>query len=226
MFAMIIFYRSCSLPPDESRRWSGFTILKRLELRMKRSPGSFKMWLIAANIVFSLIISLSCCGPSDSDSSPQTPGESSEKGSSATGEGDSQGERVGTASGRPPSMIEKIAQGKKEKKVVMVELYDKECEYCLKMDRVLKKKSVKGALKDIIHTRVIPTDEGVIEEFGLTQSPSYMFFDLNGEYMPDYLDGYRSSGRFVAEIENFKLRAQGAAEKPVADCNHPDFQKG
>ena len=187
-----------------------------------RSSRSVKMWLIAVNVVLSLVITLSCCGPSDPDGSSKAP----EGGSVVSEAAGKVEEHTGTAAGRPTQMLESIKQGIEEKKVVMVELYDKECEYCLKMDRVLKKKSVKNALADIIHIRVIPYNKGVIDEFGLTQSPSYMFFDLQGKYMPDYLDGYRSSGRFVAEIENFKLRAQGKEEKPVPECNHPDFQKG
>jgi hypothetical protein len=44
--------------------------------------------------------------------------------------------------------------------------------------------------------------------------------------MGPFLDGYRSSRRFVAEIENFKLMADGKPTNELKKDFHRDFGKG
>jgi len=183
---------------------------------MKSSTEHRTTWLMAATILLTLLVSLSCCGTGESTNDNPTASSADASASTPTNE----------PAARPAVMTEALEKGRDENRIVVIELYDVTCEYCTKMDRVLKKKSVINALADLIHVRITPEDEDVIEEFGMTQSPSFLFFKPNGEYMGPYLDGYRSSKRFVAEIENFNLRNQGLAEKELPEDNHPSFGKG
>ncbi len=176
------------------------------EQNMKNTIGSNTTWFLIFTLILPVTLFLSCCEPT----------ECSNESSTATEK----------AVSRPPQMVDSLKQGTIENKIVMVELYDETCPYCIKMDRVLKNRKVKNALKDMLHVRIFPKDEEVIEEFGLTQSPSYLFFKPGGELMDFYLNGYRSSKVFAAEIENFKLRSQGKDEKPLPNGRHPDFEKG
>jgi thioredoxin-related protein len=179
---------------------------------MKQSAGQKTMWLISVNILLSLLLSLSCCGP-DKGTEGTTPAEGTEAGDS-------------TVAPRSQEVLDAIARGEKENKVVLIELYDDTCNFCIDMDKVLKKKYIKEALAGLVHVRVTIEDEKLIEEFGLTQSPTYLFFKPDSEYMGPYLDGYRSSKRFVAEINNFILRAEGKPELDLEEDMHPNFGKG
>lgn len=188
---------------------------------MKLSQGLFSTWLLTVTIFTSLVLSLSCCSD-DTDGAPAPDASSSSSESAGPGE-------ATTPAGdyaKPPQMVTAIKKGADEGKIVMIELYDETCEYCTAMDRVLAKENVKAALADLIHERIGVEDEGVIEHFGFTQSPSYIFFKTDGEFMGPFLDGYRSSRRFVAEIENFKLMAAGKPTEKLKKDFHRDFGKG
>jgi len=158
-----------------------------------------------------LILSLACCGPEDNGSAP------AEGAPEALNAEDYQ---------RPANMIEALAKGKTENKIILVELHDEICNYCVDMDRVLKKKPVIEALSRLVHVRITVDDEGVIEHFGLSQSPSYLFFKPDGTYMAPFLNGYRPSKRFVAEIENFERAVRGEPAIDLPREKHPNFEKG
>jgi len=157
------------------------------------------------------ILSLACCGPEDKPSVPV--------------EGDREILNAEDYQ-RPTNMIEALAKGKSENKITLVELYDETCNFCVDMDRVLKKKPVIDAVSRLIHVRITVDDEGVIEHFGLTQSPSYLFFKPDGTHMAPFLDGYRPSKRFVAEIENFERLVRGEPAIELPREKHPKFEKG
>ncbi|MEW6742649.1 MAG: thioredoxin family protein [Planctomycetota bacterium] len=126
----------------------------------------------------------------------------------------------------PAAIAEALARGRKEQRVVMVELFDRNCIYCRKMQPVWSAESVKQALQRVIHVRITPADSSVIEKFDLFQSPTILFFKPGGELMEARLDGFRSAEVFAAEIANAELLAQGKPARPVPRDPHPDFGKG
>ncbi len=171
-------------------------------------------WIFVFSVLSLLILSLACCGPEEN-------GKNGGKGTVDDPAGDSPKDYE-----RPANMIAALEKGKAEDKLVLVELYDDTCNFCVDMDRVLKKKPVIEALSKLVHVRITVEDEGVIEHFGLTQSPSYLFFKPDGTFLGNYLDGYRPSKRFVAEIENFQRIARGESAVDLGNEKHPNFQKG
>jgi thiol:disulfide interchange protein len=176
------------------------------EFDMKRSASHHTLWLLAGSLLFSFLLSLSCCGPDDTDAAGGS-----------------------TGGGESGLVADALARGKSENKIVMVELYDKSCPTCIKMERVLKKSSVKKALESLVYARITPDDEGyydLAKKHELTQVPSMVVYESNGKVMEPLLDGYRSSRRLVAEIENYNLIAQGKPGKELPKDNPRDFGKG
>jgi len=179
---------------------------------MNHPTGRYTSLLVTGAILLSFLLSLSCCG-------------SAEKGVVGAPAG-SAASPAAPSSKRPPQMLKALAEGKKEGRIVMVQLYDPTCIYCRNMDKVLAKKSVKDALAGLVQVRVSVEEEGIIEEFGMTESPTFLFFKPKGGFMEPMLEGYRSSRRFAAEVENFKLMAEGKEPKKLKKDHHPDFGKG
>jgi len=181
---------------------------------MNQTSESASIWYIGLSLALLLILSLSCC-------------ESSEKATPTPGGGDGDAASSMNAEGvYPEDVVKAMARGKKENKITVVELYDKECPYCLQMNGTLKNKAVLGLMKDLVHVRITPEEEGMIEEFGLMESPTFMFFKPDGEYVEPFIQGFRSPGVFTAELANYKLMAEGKEGQPVPKDSHPDFGKG
>lgn len=178
---------------------------------MTSCNNAHRSWLYFFCVLSLFVLTLACCGPEDGSSA------------SATGAPETPGSKDYQ---RPANMIDALAKGTAENKIVLVELYDETCNFCLDMDRVLKKKPIVNAMSRLVHVRITVDDEGVIEHFGLTQSPSYLFFKPDGTFMAPFLDGYRPSKRFLAEIENFERRARGEPAIVLPRERHPNFEKG
>ncbi|MHC4944866.1 MAG: hypothetical protein ACYTG7_17765 [Planctomycetota bacterium] len=167
--------------------------------------------IMYVSLALLLTLSLSCCKSSE-ESTPaenNTPAE--------VGEG---------ASGWPADMTQALAKGKKENKLVVIELYDTACNFCQMMNGSLVDGQVQAQLKDLVHQRITVEDKGVIDEFGLMESPTFLFFTPKGEFMEPFLQGFRSPQIFATEINNYKLRLAGKDELPVPDDPHPDYGKG
>ena len=162
---------------------------------------------MGAHLAVLLVFSLSCC-------------ESSPKGSGG-GSGD-KGAGIEEAGGRPAAMAEALARGKKENKVVVVEYFDTECNYAQEMQGSLLQKVVLEELKNMVHVKVHQDAAGVVEEFGLMESPTFLFFKPNGEYIEPYIQGFRGPNLFALELKNYKLLAAGKEEIPIPD-DHPDY---
>jgi thiol:disulfide interchange protein len=182
---------------------------------MKQIITKTLAWIYYAPFTLLIVFALSCCE------------------SSKTPEGGTQTQGGGTGavtpdegSGRPANMLEALARGKKENKLVVIELFDNDCNFCQMMQGSLVDKRVLEELKSVVHCRVTVEDKGVIEEFGLMESPTFLFFKPDGEFIEPFLQGFRSPHVFAAEINNFKLRLQGKAELPVPEDPHPDYGKG
>ena len=73
---------------------------------MKQSAGHHTVWLLACSLLFSFLLTLSCCGPNDTDAA----GESSGSGDGAQ------------VSKQPPLVADALARGKSENKIVLLEL--------------------------------------------------------------------------------------------------------
>lgn len=177
---------------------------------MKRSIGSATIWLLGAHFTMLLILSLSCCGPSENPSS-------------GTGTTTPTTEGGGTY---PVEMVEALAKGKANNQVVMIELFDYECEYCIMMMETFNDPKVIEALSDVVYQRVEVTEKALIKEFEMDQSPTYLFFKHDGTYIDPYITGFRQAELFSVEIINFKRLAAGQEELPYPEDNHPDFGKG
>lgn len=126
----------------------------------------------------------------------------------------------------PTHVAAALSEAKSAGKIVMVELHDATCPTCTEMDRVFGKKEIKKALSELIHVKISPEDEGLIESFDLSVVPSFVFYSPEGKPMAEVLEGYRSTKRFAGEIENFKLIAAGKAPKELKKDRHPKFGKG
>ncbi len=130
------------------------------------------------------------------------------------------------AAALPSHVAAALSEAKSAGKIVMVELHDATCPTCTEMDRVFGKKEIKKALSELIHVKISPDDEGLIEQFDLSVVPSFFFFSPEGKPMPEVLEGYRSTKRFAGEIENYKLIAAGKPPKELKKDRHPKFGKG
>jgi len=126
----------------------------------------------------------------------------------------------------PSHVAAALSEARSANKIVMVELHDATCPTCTEMDRVFGKKEIKKALSELIHVKISPDDEGLIEELELSVVPSFFFYIPDGKPMGDVLEGYRSTKRFAGEIENFKLIAAGKPPKELKKDRHPKFGKG
>lgn len=127
---------------------------------------------------------------------------------------------------RPAKVMEALAQGKRENKAVLVELFENTCEYSREMQGVLKEKAVQDALTDLIHVQITSEAKSFIKEFGLRITPAFVFFKPDGEILEPSIQGFRSAPFFAAEIRNYKLKAQNKKEEPLPRDNHPDFGRG
>lgn len=129
--------------------------------------------------------------------------------------------------GYPAQLVSALEQAAKKDQIVMVELHDPTCKTCKDMDRaVFAKEAVKAVLSEMIHVKIGPDDRRVIDKFGLSVIPSFLFFKANGEQLPPMLEGYRPSKRLAKELENFKLLAAGQPAVDLGPGRHPQFGKG
>ena len=182
---------------------------------MKAFIGKATAWVLWMNLTVLIALSLSCC-------------KSSDEGGGSSGAADTGKSSDAAAEGSifPAKAVEAMAKGKKENKLVVIEMYDHECNYCHMMDGSLADDAVLEALGGVIYCRITIEAKDVIDEYGITQSPTWLFFKPDGEYMEPYITGFRSPHVFAAEIKNYQLRMQGKTELPVPEDPHPDYGKG
>ena len=173
---------------------------------MKNKAARIMTFILGINFALMLLFALSCC-------------KSSEKGTEDAGEAVADG-------GRPACMLEALARGKKENKIVVIEMFDKKCEYSLMMQGTLRAEPVLKVLSGMVHQKVTIEDKGVVEEFGLMESPTFLVFKPDGEFMDPFVQGFRTPPTFMAEVKNYERRLKGEKELNVPTDNHPDFGKG
>ncbi len=128
--------------------------------------------------------------------------------------------------GLPKAMVEALVRGKKENRLVLVEVYDEECNFCVDMDKVLMSPEVQKALKPFIFLKVGKDVERLVEEFALTMTPTFLCYKPGGEPMDNVLEGFRSAKVFPLELKNFLRSFQGKPELEVPDDDHPNYGKG
>lgn len=167
------------------------------------------------NLAIWVVLSLSCCKSSQENKGAET-GDKTPV-ASATGE---------TGSLYPAKMAEAIAKGKQAKKLTVIEVYDDECNYCLAMNNVLANKEVIEAIGKVVYCRISCAEADVVDEFGITQSPTYLCFDHNGKFMEPFITGFRSPNVMAAELNSYRLKAEGKEAPPVPQDPHPDYGKG
>ena len=171
---------------------------------MKRAKQPALQWFTIFSVLL-LALTLSCSG-----SNGKKPEEAT------------QGESIAHAKDLPAALV----LAKKENKIILAELYDHGCAYCKYMQGVLKDKAVRDAMKGVILVKLFKQNQDFIEKFGLLMSPAFVFYKPDGTPMEPVMEGFRSPPRFSAEINNYKLKAQGKPELPLAEDEHPNFGKG
>lgn len=181
--------------------------------QMKSFFAKTTAWLLWTNLALLMALSLSCC-QSNGDAKPANTGNAAAEAASTEG------------GGYPAKMAEAIAKGKKEKKLTVIEVYDHECNFCLAMNNVLGSKDVIDAIGKLVYCRITIEEEDVIDEFGITQSPTYLMFDHNGEYMEPFVTGFRSPNVLAAELDMYRLKCEGKEAPPIPEDPHPDYGKG
>jgi thioredoxin-related protein len=99
-----------------------------------------------------------------------------------------------------------LAQAKKEKKLVMVDVYTDWCHWCKKLDKdtYANKEVAEKLAKEFISIKLNPEkstkNRKVAEEFGVRGYPNIIFLDSDGKKLAQ-LSGYRPADAFLKQLE-------------------------
>ena len=128
--------------------------------------------------------------------------------------------------GLPGNMVKALEKARKEKRLVLVEVFDPECNFCQDMEEVLAEPDVQEAMKPFIYIKVDKDVERLVEEFALQMTPTFLVYKPDGSPMEDFLEGFRSGKVFIAELKNFQNIFQGKPEIEIPEDDHPNYGKG
>ena len=105
-----------------------------------------------------------------------------------------------------------LATAKKDKKLVMVDLYTDWCGWCKKLDRdTYTDKDVEAKLtKDFIAVKVNPEksqrDAKLSRDFGTTGYPHIVFVDADGKKVSE-IGGYLPAAQFLEQLNKISEKA-------------------
>jgi thiol:disulfide interchange protein len=105
-----------------------------------------------------------------------------------------------------------LATAKKDKKLVMVDLYTDWCGWCKKLDKdTYSDKDVEAKLaKDFVAVKVNPEksqrDAKLSRDFGTTGYPHIVFVDADGKKVSD-IDGYLPAVQFLERLNKISEKA-------------------
>ena len=187
--------------------------------------------------LFALILALPGCGKGDPDPAPRPAAPETVK----TGNGEHPG-KPGPPAETPagpaasglaqlPEPLQKaIGRAAAEKKLVVVDVYDATCNFCQDMDEVVEEQAVQKALADFVYVKIgikTEAERRIIEQFSLVQTPTFLFYKVDGTALEDILEGFRSAPVFLAELRNMQVLASGKGEEvEVPEDEHPSYGMG
>ena len=128
--------------------------------------------------------------------------------------------------GLPKNMVEAMLKAHREKRLLLVEVFDPECNFCLDMEKVLQEPDVQEAMKPYIYIKVGKDAEHLVEEFALQMTPTFLVYKPDGKPMEDCLEGFRSGKVFIAELKNFQNIFHGKPQIEIPEDDHPNYGKG
>ncbi len=128
--------------------------------------------------------------------------------------------------GLPKNMVEAMLKAHREKRLLLVEVFDPECNFCLDMEKVLQEPDVQEAMKPFIYIKVGKDAEHLVEEFALQMTPTFLVYKPDGKPMEDCLEGFRSGKVFIAELKNFQNIFHGKPQIEIPEDDHPNYGKG
>ncbi len=128
--------------------------------------------------------------------------------------------------GLPKNMVEAMRKAHREKRLLLVEVFDPECNFCRDMEKVLQEPDVQEAMKPFIYIKVGKDAERLVEEFALQMTPTFLVYKPDGKPMDDLLEGFRSGKVFIAELKNFQNIYQGKPQIEIPEDDHPNYGKG
>jgi thiol:disulfide interchange protein len=105
-----------------------------------------------------------------------------------------------------------LVTAKKDKKLVMVDLYTDWCGWCKKLDKdTYSDKDVEAKLtKDFVAVKVNPEknprDAKLSHDFGTTGYPHIVFVDANGKKVSE-IDGYLPAAKFLEQLNKISEKA-------------------
>jgi len=105
-----------------------------------------------------------------------------------------------------------LETAKKDKKLVMVDLYTDWCGWCKKLDKdTYSDKDVEAKLtKDFVAVKVnpekSPRDAKLSQGFGTTGYPHIVFVDANGKKVSE-IDGYLPADQFLERLNKISEKA-------------------
>ncbi|GEM_PF-1539613 len=128
--------------------------------------------------------------------------------------------------GLPKNMVEALLKAHREKRLLLVEVFDPECNFCQDMEKVLQEPDVQKAMKPYLYIKVGKDAEHLVEEFALQMTPTFLVYKPDGKPMDDCLEGFRSGKVFIAELKNIQNIYQGKPQIEIPEDDHPNYGKG
>jgi len=128
--------------------------------------------------------------------------------------------------GLPQALVEALKMAHREKRLVLVEVFDRECNFCQDMEQVLAEPLVQEAMKSFLYVKVGKDATKLIEEFALTRTPTFLVYKPDGTPLDVCIEGFRSGKVFSAELENALRMYQGKPLLDVPEDDHPNYGKG
>ncbi len=128
--------------------------------------------------------------------------------------------------GLPPNMVKALRKAHKENRLLLVEVYDPECNFCQDMEEVLGEPDVQEAMKPFVYIKVGKDVQRLVEEFALTMTPTFLVFKPDGKPMDDFFEGFRSGKVFIAELKNVQNVFHGKPRIEIPEDDNPNYGKG
>jgi len=143
------------------------------------------------------------------------------------GRGETPSSPGGSRGGRIPTLLgEALEKARKEKKLVLVEIFDPSCKYCRAMEEVFPDPRVRRVLENFLWIRLNLKGNPLVKRFHLDMTPAFLVFSPDGKAMEDILEGFRSAPVFAAELEDFRRLYLGEEEVEIPEDRHPMAGKG
>ncbi len=191
-------------------------------------------WITASSIVLLLLLGLdpgcsrkpegNVSGTGEKKAEKPLPEESKKK--PEVGAGREGSREKPDLEGMPEKFLEALERARKADKPLLVEVFDRECNFCQDMEKVLADKDVQELLKSFVYIKVGKDATKIIEDNALTMTPTFLCYKPDGEQLDDILEGFWSKKTIIAQLKNFLLSMEGKETMDLPDDDHPNAGKG